>query len=327
MIDYTQYIWRIGLFFGLAYAYNQFHTYTDETEESKTYRIVKQYLIKQSSIATSKLPILWIYMEYPQNARHWKDFYSRNTTDLNQPYLYLTLKTIIDTCSNTFNVCLVDDSTLFNIIPGWNIHIQEAAEPIQSKLRDLAKAYILKYYGGMFIPSSFLCLKNLGELYYSSTCGHRMFVGELQNYNSSSATNSICANKSFIGAHKGTPLLNEYIHYLQELLSTDYTSESIFKGSADLWLQDKVDHNQMHRIPAKHLGAKDTKGKDVKIDDLIGNSYIDFDPFCVGIYFPQSEILERISYQWFARLNAKQVLESDTVMGKLLLTKCNFSVN
>ena len=327
MIDYTKYVWRIGMFFGLAYAYNQFHKYTDETEEGKTYRIVKQYLIKQSSIATSKLPILWIYMEYPQNARHWKDFYSRNTTDLNQPYLYLTLKTIIDKCSNTFNVCLIDDTTLFNIIPGWNIYIHEAAEPIQSKLRDLAKAYILKYYGGMFVPSSFLCLKNLGELYYSSTCGHSMFVGELQNYNSSSVTSSVCANKSFIGAHKGTPLLDEYISYLQELISTDYTSESIFKGNADLWLQDKVDHNQIHKIHAKHLGAKDNKGKDVKIDDLIGNSYIDFDPLCVGIYFPQNDILERSSYQWFARLNAKQVLDSDTVMGKLLLTKGNLILN
>jgi len=55
MIDYTKYVWRIGMFFGLAYAYNQFHKYTDETEEGKTYRIVKQYLIKQSSIATSKI--------------------------------------------------------------------------------------------------------------------------------------------------------------------------------------------------------------------------------------------------------------------------------
>lgn len=327
MIDYTKYVWRVGLFFGLAYAYNQFHKYIDETEENKTYLIVKNYLIKQSSIATSKLPILWIYMEYPQNARQWRDFYSRNTTDLNQPYLYLTLKTIIDKCSNTFNVCLIDDTTLFNIIPGWNVHIHEAAEPIQSKLRDLAKAYILKYYGGMFVPPSFLCLKNLGELYYSNTCGHSMFVGELQNDNSSSVMNSVCVNKSFIGAHKGTPLLDEYISYLQELISTDYTSESIFKGNADLWLQDKVSHNQIRKIEAKHLGAKDNKGKDVKIDDLIGNSYIDFDPFCIGIYFPQIDILERTSYQWFARLNVKQVLESDTIMGKLLLTKCNIIIN
>jgi hypothetical protein len=34
---------------------------------------------------------------------------------------------------------------------------------------------------------------------------------------------------------------------------------------------------------------------------------------------PSDEILKRINYQWFARLSAKQVVESDTIIGNYLL--------
>jgi len=39
-----------------------------------------------------------------------------------------------------------------------------------------------------------------------------------------------------------------------------------------------------------------------------------------GVYVPSCEILKRSKFEWFARLSVKQVLESDTIVGKLLLT-------
>ena len=46
-------------------------------------------------------------------------------------------------------------------------------------------------------------------------------------------------------------------------------------------------------------------------------------PDAAGIYLPAKEILTRTAFRWFGRMNAKQVLESDTVAGKLLLVNSN----
>ena len=44
-------------------------------------------------------------------------FGSRLTEDLNRPYLYLCMKSMIDKCGGDFNICLVDDDTFGKILP------------------------------------------------------------------------------------------------------------------------------------------------------------------------------------------------------------------
>ena len=51
----------------------------------------------------------------------------------------------------------------------------------------------------------------------------------------------------------------------------------------------------------------------------MGNSFIDIEPTAVGVYLPDEDILRRTKYQWFARLSAKQAIESDTMAGKILM--------
>jgi len=322
-MDYSKYIVSTAMMFAVLLVYQKYKNYDEEDDDYRNYNIVKRYLVNESSLAKSKLPILWIYMEYSQNSRWWESFYSRNSNDLNQPYLYLTIKSIIDKCGGHFNICLIDDDSMVNIIPGWNIDINRAAEPIRDKLRDLAQAYLLQFYGGMFVPPSFLCLKNLADLYYSKSYGGKVIIGELQNENITSTYDTVCVSRKFIGARKNNKTMNEYIQYFQQVISSDYTAESTFEGNSDRWFYEKNNSGLLNIIPAKNLGAKDNADKDIVIDNLISNSYIDFYPGAVGVYFPQSQLLNRTSYLWFVRLNAQQVMESDTVMGKLLLTNCS----
>ena len=54
-----------------------------------------------------KKPILWIYIPYEYNSRHWESFGSRSSLHLNQPYLYLTIQSIIQHCSNDFYICII----------------------------------------------------------------------------------------------------------------------------------------------------------------------------------------------------------------------------
>ena len=64
---------------------------------------------------------------------------------------------------------------------------------------------------------------------------------------------------------------------------------------------------------------EDEDGNKINLRDLLGNTYISFDCNNVGIYIPEKDIIRRTAYQWFARLSEKQVLESDTILGKHLL--------
>ena len=58
------------------------------------YDLIRKYLLNDSPLYGFNKPKLWIHSKYEVNSRHWKSFQSRTSTDLNQPYLHLTIKTI-----------------------------------------------------------------------------------------------------------------------------------------------------------------------------------------------------------------------------------------
>ena len=46
---------------------------------------------------------------------------------------------------------------------------------------------------------------------------------------------------------------------------------------------------------------------------------MDLNPSTYGILIPANEILSRNKFEWFSRLNAKQVVNSNTIIGNYLL--------
>ena len=107
------YIIAFGTIFAVTSLINKVKEGTEPTDE---YNLIQDYLLNESPLYGYNRPKLWIHSKYEINARKWKDFYSRNTTDLNQPYLYLTIKSIINHCGDDFNVCLIDDESFFQKI-------------------------------------------------------------------------------------------------------------------------------------------------------------------------------------------------------------------
>ena len=176
---YKHFIYPLIVTITLSFIYNKYKTREDDDEHMKNYNLVRQYLLNDSSLAQSKKPLMWIHMVYDVNARWWPSFSSRNTDNLNQPYQFLTLKSIVDKCGDDFNICLIDDDTFQNNLPGGTVDLSLVADPIKSKIRQLALAKVLYNYGGFLLPSSFLCFQNLEPIYNSLTGGGKMFVGEM----------------------------------------------------------------------------------------------------------------------------------------------------
>ena len=313
------YLYSIILLGGAGFLYNRYKKQNEDDEDMKQYELVKKYLLNNSSLAKSKKPIIWVHMTYEVNARWWPSFNSRNSDDLNQPYLYLTLKSIIDKCGNSFNICLIDDDTFPNILPGWAVDLNMVANPIKSKLRELALAKVIYTYGGFVVPNSFICFQNLIDSYSSCTANNKMFVGELVDRNSTAQQVTFFPNTKFMGCKKKNSTMKDYITYLETMNSTDYTDESNFLGAYGRWCNEKIINGEINLLTADNLGAKDTLGKPVTIDRLMGNTYIDLPGSVKGLYIPADEILKRSAFQWFARLSAKQALESETIIGKYLV--------
>jgi len=319
-MDYIKYGASLLVLMAVGMLYEKYKGYIDDDEEIKHYELVRKYLLNDSSLAQSKRPIIWIHLNYEQNSRRWLSFGSRNSDDLNQPYLHLTIKSIIDKCGEDFNICLIDDDSFANILPGWNIDLHLVADPVKDKLRQLALAQVLHSFGGMLLPASFICFDNLNKVYNSGTKGDKMFVGEFADNNSTSVSHNFYPSTKIMGCEKSNEVMAEYIQFLQNVISKDYTDESNFVGCYGRWCNDKINANEMNLITADILGIKDRTNKVINVERLIGNSYIDLCNNVVGVYVPHDEILKRTSIQWFARLSAKQSLEADTNISKYLLT-------
>ena len=313
------YFYSIILLAGAGFLYNRYKKQNEDDEDMKQYELVKKYLLNDSSLAKTKKPIIWIHMTYEVNARWWPSFNSRNSDCLNQPYIFLILKSIIDKCGDNFNICLIDDDTFANILPGWAVDLNLVPNPIKSKLRELALAKVLYNYGGFVVPNSFLCFQNLIDTYTTYTSNNKMFVGEMVDRNSTSQQVNFFPNTKFMGCEKENSTMKDYIAYLETMNSTDYTDESNFLGAYGRWCNEKIINWEMNLLTADKLGMKDTLGKPVTIERLMGNTYIDLPGEVKGLYIPADEILKRSAFQWFARLSAKQALASDTIIGKYLV--------
>ena len=316
---YTHYIYPLTVTVILSFLYNKYKTVEDNDEHMKNYKLVKKYLLNNTSLAQNKKPIIWVHMVYEKNARWWPSFETRNTENLNQPYQYLTLKSIIDKCGADFNVCLIDDESFVNILPGWNVDLSLVADPIKTKIRQLALARTLYSYGGFLLPGSFLCFKNLAPLYTALTANDNMFVGEMLVRNGVADQANFFPDTRFMGCQSGCAMMGQYIKYLEILASTDFTAESNFNGSPSRWCFEKISKNEMNLLQAEALGMKDSKGKQVTLDVLMSNIFLNLSEKTHGLYIPADEILKRNAYQWFARLSARQAMESDTTIGKYLL--------
>jgi hypothetical protein len=196
-------------------------------------------------------------------------------------------------------------------------------DPIKSKIRQLALAKIVYYYGGMIVPSSFLCFKSLIPIYNEGIKNDSMFVCEMLSRNSASSIVDFFPSPKIMGCVKNCVNMEKYVNHLEILVSNDFTDESNFVGECEKWLFSEIQKSKtcgIRLIKSEALGLKDEKGHAITIESLMGSTYVHLSSESLGIYIPSDEISKRVKYEWFCRLSTKQVLESETIIGKLILT-------
>ena len=307
----------------IGFIYDKYKKTIDVQEQYNDGELIQKYLLNDSSLTKNNKPILWIHVEFDKNARSWESFGSRTSDNLNQPYQYLTIRNIIETCGESFNVCLIDDDSFIKIIPEWRTKVEHLPRPLRSHMRELALATVLHIYGGFLIPSSFICFYDLRSLYDAHLGSANVMIGELRTTTSLAAEKQYSPSTKIMGCKKFDPVMKEFMDYLMQITDRDHTQEMDFTGETTRWwLAKQADvPTAVSIIPAEELGVKTTANKPVLIEELLSDIDVPLSPTAAGLYIPEQEILKRSKYQWFARLSPKQVLESHTLIGKYLLVK------
>ena len=303
------YLFAFSLIMTASYVGNAFkQNFSERTSDE--YELIKKYLLNDSPLYGFNKPKIWIHSKYEVNARAWN---SRNSTDLNQPYLHLTIQSIIDHCGDDFHVCLIDDNTFSNLIPGWDIDVSNLPEPLRANARKIGFATLLYLYGGFVVPNSFVCSKNLKSIFDDGTSGSRPFVCEAINRTESTAGSRNQARRPFVpdmyfmGALKNNETVMKLIEQLKK--SNQYSYEREFVGSENQWLNQAISDHKINIVNGNRIGVKAKSGKPILLEDLMEDKFLDLSTDCSGIYIPGDEVLRRTKYQWLANISKRELLE------------------
>ena len=286
--------------------------------------LIRKYLLNESPLYGYNRPKLWIHTTYEYNSRKWKSFGSRSSTDLNQPYLHLTIKSIINHCGDDFNVCLIDDDSFSQLIPGWRINVSELPEPQRHYFRELGMAELLYIYGGLIVPNSFICFRNLISLYAKGIEENKAFSFEILNKYaniSSSDMKKFLPTTQFMGAPKRCPIIKDLVNYLKNRNENPhFSSQSDFFGFSSKWLHNESVRKNIYIFNGINIGTKNVEDEPILLENLLEEKSISFcNKRTYGVLVPRDDILQRSCYKWFSIMNGNEILKSNMIIKDYLL--------
>jgi len=327
--NYNNLIISILLLFAVGYIYDKFNLNITKSDKIYELNIIKKYLLNErddftlEQLSSIKKPILWVPIDYHKNSRKWESFGSRNSYELNQDYLYLTIRSIITKNSDYFHIILIDDDSYKKLLDDWSIELNKISDPQKTYFRKLALAKVLYKYGGISIEPCFIIFKSLENIYNNILKTKKISVCEFSNNSSNSHLINAMPSMNFIGCVKNCPNMNELINHLQILFSKDYTNEINIEDLINKWLFNKSQNKEIDTIDGKYLGIKDNNNKIIDLERLLGSTFLELNKNSYGLYIPRDDLLKRKAYNWFVYLNSQEVLESNTNIGKYLLVSNN----
>lgn len=303
----------------LGHLYNK---YENNRVRNENNHIINKYLLNKNNKVIGKnidKPIIWIHIKHEYNSREWLSFGSRSSYDLNMNYVNLTIKSIINK-NPEYHICLIDDLSFAHILPQWNINMEQISEPQKEKMRSLGLLHILYEYGGYVIPSSFLCLRPLNTLILNRNSPY-----VIENINKSNLEQiNFLPDLSFMYSPKQHPTIRDLINTIQEIISSDYTSESIFTKQINQYCATLITENKLGLISGNMVGTKNLKQKPIYLENLFGDKQLSIDVNeLYGIYIPQDELLQRKQFNWFCYLDEQEIYKTNAIISKYFILAAN----
>ena len=318
-------IWGIIAILIVGFLYKKYKVNVDRDDKIKELNIIKKYLLNETdentikALGNVKKPILWIHIEYNRNTRRWESFNSRSNDNINQDYLYLTLNSIISKCSSDFHIVLLDDYSLNKLLEDWKVDMSKIGGIHQSYIRYLGLSKVLYNFGGILLEPSFIMFKTLKPLHDNIEKENKPIIGEFMNETTNSHLMNFTPCMKFIGCKQYCPVIGELVNHLEKISSKDYTYGSYLDGQITNWLYSKCKEEKFNLLNGKYLGTRDVENKKIILEDLMSDKYLELCDYVYCLYIPKDMLLKRHTYNWFVYLSMKDVLKSNTNIGKYLL--------
>jgi hypothetical protein len=221
-------------------------------------------------------------------------------------------------CNDDFDIMLIDDTSFAKLLPDWTHgDISRIIQPRKTRLREIGLASLIYKYGGMILPGSFVCARNLIGLYNDSLENTDMFVGAIADtgtFESLPVATRYTRSANILGARKGAAVLQEFIEELghgihHDLLKSEYTRPA----EVSKWLSARTDIAE-----TRLTGFTDVFGKEITIERLFSDADIELSIHDYGLLLPGAAILRRRKYGWFAQLTATEILASQVFAAKYI---------
>jgi hypothetical protein len=324
-LNYKNLLISILILAAVGYIYKKYQLNVDNNTKIEELNVIKKYLLNDETddaiikLSANKKPVLWLHIDYAKNSRKWESFGSRNSIELNQDYLYLTLINIINKCNNYFHIIIIDDDSFCKLLENNCVDLNKVGDPIKSNLRTLNIMRLLHTYGGMYIENSFILFRPLNTIYDKVLETKKMVCGEFKNGSSNSHIAPVMPSTKLIGCVKECKIMKEFINHLEILYSNTYSGDITIQDLVNKWLLQKNKDAILDVIDGRFLGTKTISNKIIDLDELMGSTYLELNTKTYGLYIPHDELLKRNKYNWFCNLNTKEVLEANTNASKYLI--------
>lgn len=319
-----------------SYFGNQIQKYYQDVDKDEEYELIRKFLLNDaestSTFQDRKKPKLWIHTTYNINARQWKSFYSRNSTELNQPYIHLTIQSIVQHCGDNFHICLIDDESFSKLIPSWSFSLSSVPEPFRQRMREYGLSTLLYMYGGMVVPNSFICFRNLMSMYQEGMASNHPFVCEkvshIEGFKRHGKRLMFSPDPYFMGCKSGDPVMATYMEYLRKRnMDQHFQAQTDFLGDSAQWLLALVEAGDMNLLDGTNVGVKTTQRTKIGLEDLMEEDLLDLSPGCYGVYIPADEVLSRIKYQWLASISVDELFHSSNAVLVQYLRQATFAMD
>ena len=299
----------VFLFIILAIVYHLYLYKSPDDYNAKHDNLVNKFLLyKGESKNKTKL---WIHIPTEYNSLKWSSFGSRSSHDVNIDYLYLCMQSILRHNKNN-DVLIITDSAFNTLLPNFNIDLNQLADPVKSKVRQLCLTKLLFKYGGILTPFNFLCMKDLNTMFDESP--NNPFVVEVvdNSFNSNEYFQPSC---TFMGVkQRQNSEIGRFVQFLEELISTDATDASNFLDRENKWCLTEINQNRLDLISGSNIITKTLDNKPVTIELLFENDLFKYNTDAYGLYIPHNDISIRTKYNWFLQLNRIDIKTCDTVL-------------
>ena len=282
------------LLFIIRYFYSKYNLHLVKLDYDEKVKLLNNHIIY------SNKPNIWILVPNDINTRKWDSFGSRTSKKLNVPFVNICIDSVVKNCSDNFTINIIKDSSFSELLPDWKYTVKHAPDIEKNKLRKLGLLKLLYYYGGLTIPCSFFCEKNLIELY------DKPVSFETMNTSITNDINEFLPTIDFFGSKK-------HNKFIEKLINNYELEENYVTNKLGYLLKD----NSIV-VDGKYIGTKTKKNKTVFIDDLFNNADLMDCGERYGVLLPLNDIINKSKYAWFSRMSVNQIKNSQLFISKII---------